>query len=78
MIFLFLLYKGGIPFFAAYSPISFFFGTTWDVGTGQYGFLPMEFGTFVVVVVAIVIAIPLSLAAAIFISEIAPAAFGLQ
>ncbi len=49
-----------------------FLSSTWDPERGQYGFLPAVIGTFVVTAVSMLIAIPVSLLSAIYISEYAP------
>lgn len=50
----------------------FLFTSTWDPVAEQYGALPFIFGTVVTSVVALVIAIPVGLASAIFLAELAP------
>ena len=50
-----------------------FTGTVWDpVTTKRYGLVPMIHGTFVVTVIATMVAGPLGVAAALFVSEVAP------
>jgi len=51
---------------------SFAFTQTWNPVTGQFGALPFVYGTVVTSVVALVIAGPLGLGCAIFLSELAP------
>jgi phosphate transport system permease protein len=70
-IFGFLLIQAG-AFFTQYPFWDFFFGTTWNVNNNQFGYLPMAYGTFVVVLIALLIAIPLGLCVSIFLAEIAP------
>jgi phosphate transport system permease protein len=50
----------------------FFFTSTWDPINGIYGAWPYIYGTLVTTAVALVIAVPLGLGAAIFLSELAP------
>lgn len=50
----------------------FLAGTTWDPVQEAYGALPFIFGTLVSSAIALVIALPLSLGVAIFLSELAP------
>src|SRR5271168_1680 len=50
----------------------FFFTRVWDPVFGDFGALPFIYGTLVTSAVALVIAVPLGLAAAIFLSELAP------
>jgi len=52
--------------------LGFLFRSTWDPVAGQFGALPLIFGTLYSSLVAIVIAVPLALGAAIFLTEFAP------
>jgi phosphate transport system permease protein len=52
--------------------VKFFYTSDWDPVSGQFGALPFVFGTLVSSVLALVIAVPLSVAAAVFITEMAP------
>jgi phosphate transport system permease protein len=51
---------------------SFLSGTNWDPVKNQYGALPAIYGTLLSSLLALVIAIPVSIGAAIFLTEIAP------
>src|SRR5258708_1745887 len=51
---------------------SFFVTSTWDPVAGDFGALPFIYGTLVTSAVALVIAIPLGVGAAIFLGELAP------
>lgn len=51
---------------------SFLWKSVWDPVLGDYGALPFLYGTVVTTLVALVISVPLGLAAAIFLSELAP------
>jgi len=51
---------------------SFFVTNTWDPVAGDFGALPFIYGTLVTSAVALVIAIPLGVGAAIFLAELAP------
>ncbi len=53
--------------------LDFLFGDIWRPGTREYGALPLITGTILVTVGAMVFAVPVGLACAIYISEIAPA-----
>lgn len=53
--------------------IDFIFGDVWYPGRGDYGALPLIAGSILVTVGAMVFAVPVGLASAIYISEIAPA-----
>ncbi len=50
----------------------FFVTSTWDPVFGQFGAWPFIYGTLVTTAVALFIAVPLGLGAAIFLSELAP------
>ena len=60
-------------FFRVVSPIDFFFGTRWVplLKPSSYGVLPLLWGTVQITVGAALIAIPLGLASAIYLSEYA-------
>src|SRR2546427_364476 len=50
----------------------FVFGSEWDPVNEQFGALPFIFGTLVSSLIALVIAVPLSIATAIYLTELAP------
>src|ERR1700687_106336 len=52
---------------------SFFVTKTWDPVAGEFGALPFIYGTLVTSAVALFIAVPLGIGAAIFLAELAPA-----
>ena len=52
--------------------VGFFFASDWNPVSGAFGALPFIFGTVVSSLVALVIAVPLALAVAIFVTEICP------
>ena len=52
--------------------LGFLFSQEWNPVTGEYGALSSIFGTLVSTALAIVIAVPLSLAIALFLVELAP------
>ena len=69
-------------FFTFIPPADFFFGTKWNpafssTGSshGEYGLLPLLWGTFMVSIIAMLVAIPLGLMTAIYMAEYAPAWF---
>ncbi len=45
------------------------FSVNWDTHNGQYGILPMVFGTLIVMFIAMAIALPLGILSAIYIAE---------
>src|SRR3954469_16712381 len=50
----------------------FFSSTAWDPVSEKFGALPFFFGTLVSSAIALVIAVPLSIATAVYLTEIAP------
>ena len=66
------MYKGSLPSIQKFG-LSFLTGTTWDPVRDEYGAWPYIFGTLVSSAVALIIAVPLSVGVAVFLSELAPA-----
>lgn len=66
------LFGEGIGFFRDVSVVDFLTGTTWEPGEGQWGVLPLLYGSIKVALIAGVVAIPLGVGAAIYLSEYAP------
>jgi phosphate transport system permease protein len=60
-----------LPVFRA-EGISFVTGSDWNPGDGSYEILPFIYGTIVTSLIAIVIAVPLSMGVALFLTEYAP------
>ncbi|MDO6966292.1 phosphate ABC transporter permease subunit PstC [Rhizobium alvei] len=69
-----------VRFFAVVPPLDFFFGTVWDPrfsaagdanAHGQFGLIPLLLGTVYIALVAMLIATPIGLFAAIYMSEYA-------
>ncbi len=52
--------------------MSFFFGSAWDPVNGNFGALPFIYGTVVSSVLALIIAVPLAVGVAIFLTEMCP------
>ena len=52
--------------------LAFLYQSHWDPVTGKFGALPFVYGTIVSSILALLIAVPLSLGAAIFLAELAP------
>jgi phosphate transport system permease protein len=79
-----ILLTQSVPFFGEYNPLEFFTGTQWYptletqnaegewVKDPRFGLLPLLLASLQVTVLALLIALPLSLGAAVFLSEIAP------
>jgi phosphate transport system permease protein len=70
LIFLFLL-REGVPAFLDI-PLRQLFGTRWYPIEGMYGLLPLLVGSLIVTVGAVAISLPLGLATAVYLGEIAP------
>ena len=67
-----------LRFFTQVSPANFFFGTVWDPrfstegsSSGQFGLIPLLLGTLYIAFVAMLIAVPIGLFAAIYMAEYA-------
>ncbi|MHA1725559.1 MAG: phosphate ABC transporter permease subunit PstC [Promethearchaeota archaeon] len=69
------LFNRSLNFFMNYDIRDFFFGTIWYHKKDKYGAAPIIIGTCLVALGSIVISVPLGIATAIFISEIAPFKF---
>jgi len=52
--------------------IKFFFGSAWDPVNGNFGALPFVYGTLASSLISLVIAVPLAVGVAIFITEMCP------
>ena len=52
--------------------LHFFFNSAWDPVAGDFGALPFIFGTVVSSIIALVIAVPLAIAVAVFTTEMCP------
>lgn len=70
LIFLFLL-REGVPAFIEV-PLDNLFGTRWYPTFDLYGTLPLILGSLLVTLTAIVIALPMGVATAVFVREVAP------
>ncbi|MBN2032673.1 MAG: phosphate ABC transporter permease subunit PstC [Deltaproteobacteria bacterium] len=70
LIFLFLLREGVPSFYKV--PVSNLFGTRWYPNFDLFGTLPLLLGSVLVTVTAILIALPLGAATAVFVREVAP------
>ena len=74
-----------LAFFSTVSPIDFFFGTVWDPrftssgrdggASGQFGLLPLLWGTVFISFISMCVAVPVGLLSAIYLSEYAPRKF---
>jgi len=68
-IFILVLFLRARPILATNSISTLLFSTTWRPSQGSFGFLPFIMGTLSVTIVAMVIAVPLSLLTAIYLAE---------
>lgn len=69
-------------FFTFIPPLEFFFGTVWNPNNagsagnwGSYGLLPLLVGTLMITAIAMLVAVPVGLMAAIYLSQYAPRRF---
>lgn len=70
----FSLFREGLPLFKTVSVKDFLFGMEWypTYDPPSFGIFPLAIGSLIVTLIATVIAVPLGVLAAIYISEIAP------
>lgn len=66
-----ILFRESLPAIRAFGP-NFVVGTTWDPVADSFSALPFIYGTLVSSLIAIVVAVPLSVGGAVFINEFAP------
>ncbi len=73
LIFLFLL-KEGLALFKSVNPFAFIFGKSWYPISepAQLGIMPLILGSLLVTLGAAIISIPIGVACAVYISEVAP------
>lgn len=64
--------REGLPLILKISPQSFLLSSTWRPGQGLFGVLPMLVGTALVTGLALLIGVPIAMACAIVLSELAP------
>lgn len=76
------MFSEAMRFFSFVSPFDFFFGTQWNPGfstsgsaDGQYGLLPLLWGTLMVSGIALLVAVPVGLMIAIYLAEYASPQF---
>jgi phosphate transport system permease protein len=70
LIFLFLL-REGVPFFIE-APVSSWTGRFWYPTFDRFGTLPLVLGSILVTITSVAIALPLGVATAVFVREVAP------
>jgi phosphate transport system permease protein len=69
-----------IRFFSFVSPLEFFFGTSWSPGFsttgegnhGEYGMIPLIWGTLMIATIAMCVSLPIGLMTAVYLSQYAP------
>ncbi len=71
LIMIFLL-KDGLPLFKYESVRDFFFGKHWFPLEGEFEILPLIMASLIVTLGAIIVAVPIGVACAIYIAEVAP------
>ncbi len=71
LILLFIL-RESLPFFGVYSAADFLFKTDWYPLSDRYGMLPLLTGSIMVTILSLVVAVPMAIGTAIFLSELAP------
>ena len=73
LVILVILAKESLAFFQQVSPVEFLFGTRWVplLEPSSFGVLPLVWGTLIVTLGAAIIAIPIGLCSAIYLSEYA-------
>jgi phosphate transport system permease protein len=67
-----VLFQETVRFFLEVSPVEFLTSTRWAPPQGDFGVLPLVYGTLVATVIAIAVALPIGLLTAIYLSEYAP------
>ncbi|MBM7552274.1 phosphate ABC transporter permease subunit PstC [Thalassobacillus pellis] len=67
----FTLLRESFTFFSEVNILNFLTGTDWSPWTGHFGVLPLITGTLLITVIAVIVAVPLGLMSAIYLSEYA-------
>lgn len=66
------VFRDGLPAFREIGVLEFLFGTVWRPGQEQYGILTMVVGSVAVTAGSLLLAVPLGIACAILLAEVAP------
>jgi phosphate transport system permease protein len=66
------IFREGLPAFSEIGVFDFIFGSVWRPGIDQYGILAMIVGSIAVTIVSMIMAVPLGIACAILLAEVAP------
>jgi phosphate transport system permease protein len=67
-----VLFEETLRFFFEVSPVEFLTSTRWAPPQGDFGVLPLVYGTLMATIIAISVALPIGLLTAIYLSEYAP------
>jgi phosphate transport system permease protein len=67
-----VLFEETLRFFLVVSPVEFLTSTRWAPTQGDFGVLPLVYGTLVATFIATAVALPVGLLTAIYLSEYAP------
>ncbi|HET6661025.1 MAG TPA: hypothetical protein VFH16_14010, partial [Rubrobacter sp.] len=67
-----VLFEETSRFFLEVSPVEFLTSTRWAPPQGDFGVLPLVYGTLMATIIAIAVALPIGLLTAIYLSEYAP------
>jgi phosphate transport system permease protein len=67
-----VLFEETLRFFLEVSPVEFLTSTRWAPPQGDFGVLPLVYGTLVATFIAIAVALPIGLLTAIYLSEYSP------
>ncbi|HYH33533.1 MAG TPA: phosphate ABC transporter permease subunit PstC [Nocardioides sp.] len=65
------LIRPTLEFFGEVDPMGFLTGTEWAPGSGEFGVLPLVKATFLITLIALLVAVPVGLGAAMYLSEYA-------
>jgi phosphate transport system permease protein len=65
------LLRPSLEFFGQVDLVGFLTGTEWSPSSGEFGVLPLVKATFLITLIALVVAVPLGLGAAMYLSEYA-------
>ncbi len=66
------IFREGLPTMTSVGLLEFLFGSRWAPSSGSYGILPMILGSVWVTLGALMIGVPLGVACAVFLVELAP------
>ncbi len=65
-------FREALPALRQVGPLDFLFGTVWRPGEGRFGILAMVAGSLSVTLGAVILAVPLGIACAVLLAEVAP------